>query len=300
MYLKSRLLTSLALVAALCAPAFASDLDQIIPAPVQDEYVPVEVGSGWYIRGDVGFNFGGKHNSDEYDLAPVHYDNNFRDAINAGVGVGYRFNDIFRADATLDRVFNSNFESSQLVAPQGPCNGTGEYIDLNSGFTYFDDFDIQNCIRKDAASYNAWTMMANAYADLGTFNGFTPFIGAGVGAARVRWLEETGTITCAPVDPSVHQEACSAQGTVAQPALNEIYTEQGVINSATDWRLAYSVTAGFGYQLSQNLVLDTSYRFTSVGGGTGSIPYGATPGSSIAADGFGLHQVKMGLRYEIW
>jgi opacity protein-like surface antigen len=302
MKLTHRLLPALAILASImAAPALAADSDQIIPAPViEDNYVPVEIGTGWYIRGDVGYNFGGRQNDEFYDLTPVTFDNSYADAINVGVGFGYRFNDIFRMDTTLDRVFGGSFSNTELVAPTGPCNGIGEYVNPNTGVVFLGAYDINNCLRKDESSYNAWYAMGNAYADLGTFNGFTPFLGAGLGVAKINWQEQTNSITCVPVAGDVHREACSAIGSVAQPPFNSIYTEPGVLNNGSNWKLAMSLTAGVSYELSKGLHLDTSYKFTSIGGGFGSIPYGPTPGSSIAKDGFGLHQVKMGVRYEIW
>ena len=40
-----------------CRPALAADYDppMIIDQPVEE--VPVEVGTGWYLRGDIGYNF---------------------------------------------------------------------------------------------------------------------------------------------------------------------------------------------------------------------------------------------------
>jgi opacity protein-like surface antigen len=296
---KLKLLAAVVSLLSLSAPVIAADNDLIIPAQ-QEDFVPVEIGSGWYIRGDIGVNFGGRHNSDQYDLAPVNYSNSYRDALNVGVGVGYRINDMFRADAGIDHIFDSSFGSTQLVAPTGPCLGIGEYVDTGTGVIYMGPYAITNCLREDKASYTANIAMANLYADLATISGFTPFLGAGLGMARISWTEETNSITCVPVDPTLHREGCVAGGTAAQPALNSIYTEPGIVNNGTDWRVAFSLTAGVAYQLTKNVIVDTSYKFTSVGGGTGSIPYGSTPGSSMAEDGFGLHQVKMGLRYEIW
>jgi opacity protein-like surface antigen len=299
MFSKLKPFAVLALLTSFIAPVMAADNDLIIPAQ-QEDYVPVEIGSGWYIRGDIGVNFGGRHNSDQYDLAPVNFNNSYRDALNIGAGFGYRFNDMFRADATIDHIFDSSFGSAQIVAPTGPCLGRGEYIDLGTGTAYFGPYAISNCLREDKATYTTNLFMANLYTDLATVSGFTPFVGAGLGMARISWTEETNSITCIPVDGTLHREGCVAGGTIAQPGLNEVYTEPGVVNNGTDWRVAFSLSAGLAYQLTKNVIVDTSYKFTSVGGGTGSIPYGSTPGSSMAEDGFGLHQVKMGLRYEIW
>jgi opacity protein-like surface antigen len=290
--------SALAFVAASVFSAYAAD-DEVIPATQEDAYTPVEIGSGWYIRGDVGINFGGKHNTNTYTLAPVKHDNNFRDAVTFGGGVGYRFNEMFRVDATLDKIFQSNFGSRQLVTPQGPCLGTGIYVNTATGVEFLGPFAIQNCIREDKSDYQALVAMANAYVDLGNYHGFTPFLGAGLGIARVSYTEETGTITCVPVAADVHEETCAATGTIAQPPKNTIYTEPGIIHSGNDWRLAYAVSAGVSYDISKNLKLDTTYRFSNIAGGSG-IPYGPTPGSSMSKDGFSLHQIKMGLRYEIW
>ncbi len=66
MKLALRFLPALALLTSVfAAPVLAADVDQIIPAQVlEDNYVPVEIGTGWYIRGDVGYNIGGRQNSD--------------------------------------------------------------------------------------------------------------------------------------------------------------------------------------------------------------------------------------------
>jgi opacity protein-like surface antigen len=292
------IVSALALIATSVFGTFAAD-DLVIPATQEDAYVPVEVGSGWYIRGDVGINFGGKHNTDSYTLAPVYYDNNFRDATTFGIGAGYRFNELFRVDAGLEKIFSSSFGSRQVVAPVGPCLGTGIYVNTVTDVSYLGPYAIQNCIQEDKSKYDAMVAMASAYVDLGTYRGFTPFLGAGIGAARVSYTEEVGTITCVPVDAGVHEETCAATGTIAQPAKNTVYTEPGVIQSGNDWRLAYAISAGLSYNLTKNLKLDTIYRYSSIAGGSG-IPYGSTPGSSMSKDGFSLHQIKMGLRYEIW
>lgn len=44
---------------------------------------------------------------------------------------------------------------------------------------------VQNGFNKYTGNKSEWLIMANAYADLGTWWCVTPFIGAGVGAARV-------------------------------------------------------------------------------------------------------------------
>jgi opacity protein-like surface antigen len=289
---------------AVSSNAFAADdlingsdaaFNATLPQIENDAYKPVEIGSGWYIRGDIGYNMSAKHNSKEYSLAPVNHQNDYRDAVTFGAGVGYRMNDMLRLEAGAEQIFSSKFKSSQAIAPEGPCNGRVFSAELEGWVPG----DIENCIREDSAEYKALLTMANAYVDLGTYNGFAPFVGAGIGAARVSFREETGSIFCVPVHPEMNAEGCVPKGTADQPAPNVPYTQAGAVNADTEWRMAYSVSAGVAYDLSNNLKLDSTYRFTKIGSG-GDIPYGETPGSSMARDGFSLHQVKMGLRYEIW
>jgi opacity protein-like surface antigen len=302
------ILSTLALMALPIPCAFAADdlingsgdgsdlpFNRVLPKIGADAYKSVEVGSGWYIRGDIGYNINGKHNAEKYTLAPVNYENNYKDAITFGAGFGYRLNEMIRFDAGAEQIFSSEFSSRRAVAPEGPCKGRALLVDPPG----WGPADIENCIREDKASYKAFITMANAYVDLGAYNGITPFLGLGIGAARVSFKEEIGNINCVPVSAAMNAEGCVPRGVADQPAPNIPYTQIGHYNSDTDWRLAYALSAGASYDLSKNLKLDTIYKFTKIGSGSG-IPYGATPGSSMARDGFSLHQVKMGLRYEIW
>lgn len=305
MTLVPRLILSVAFAAAAVPGqrALAADYDPPIYVDDAPEYVPVEVGSGWYLRGDIGYNFSARHATDNYrdPLSGTAYEANFRDALTAGIGFGYRFTDYVRADATLDRIFGSDFNNRQhLDQPTGPCIGYGEIIDEFGNAALNMLYPINNCLSEDSASYNAWLLMGNVYADLGTYAGFTPFVGAGAGVARVSWNEEVDSITCVPEAAEVHFEGCSATGSLNQPPPNTIYTEPGIYNSGVDYRFAWSVTAGMSYLLNPNLSLDTSYRYISVGGSDQSIVYNNTPGSSMAQDGFAVHQVKVGLRYQLW
>jgi opacity protein-like surface antigen len=136
--------------------ASAADLDAVGYEPVV-EAQPVEVGSGWYLRGDLGYNISSKTGltardqfgnsvSESFDL-----DKNFVPS----VGIGYQFTDYLRADVT----------------------GSYSKQDLD-GFP---------------AEARIWDMMANGYVDLGNFAGFTPYLGGGLGFANVRYSFDTGS-----------------------------------------------------------------------------------------------------------
>ena len=79
-----------------------------------------------------------------------------------GLGVGYQFNNWFRADVTGEYRGNSQFFGTDRITFTGGV-GTDTYH----------------------GSKSEWVVLANAYVDLGTWWCMTPFIGAGVGGARV-------------------------------------------------------------------------------------------------------------------
>ena len=82
-----------------------------------------------------------------------------------GVGVGYQFNNWFRADVTGEYRGNANFHGLTDVLP-------------DTGAVQRRQRHLQR-----PASPN-WVFLANAYVDLGTWWCITPFIGAGVGTSR--------------------------------------------------------------------------------------------------------------------
>ena len=104
---------TVALVASLgsLAAAQAADYDPPIYVEQAAEYVPVEVGSGWYLRGDVGYVFDASIGSVDYTHLRLRRDNvqpgllhteDIKADFSWGGGFGYRFTDYFRADATVD------------------------------------------------------------------------------------------------------------------------------------------------------------------------------------------------------
>src|SRR5687768_9886191 len=91
--------TAMALPAVTQAPASDYDPPMIIDEPVEE--VPVEVGTGWYLRGDIGYNFSLEADGDftyrTFNVLPGAYSDNVFDTANVGegvtwgAGVGYRF-----------------------------------------------------------------------------------------------------------------------------------------------------------------------------------------------------------------
>jgi opacity protein-like surface antigen len=282
MSLQSRLLLPALLMTAASGPALAADYEPPVVADMPvlvdqaPEFVPVEVGSGWYLRGDIGYAIStapaGAFTYRAFDAGvytPGTYNTGtWSGDLSFGVGFGYRFTDMLRADITAEN-FNLRFDGTRAFA--SPCPGE------TAGTT---------CSATDTAMLNSWSILANGYVDLGTIAKFTPYLGAGAGVTYANWGDATSNYTCAG--------AGCAGGTVVR-------TQTGI----DSWRFTYALMAGFAYDISKNFKLDVGYMFRLVAGGSTfafSAPSQAAGASGVQASdpGFNQHEIKLGLRYEIW
>ncbi|MEM1376749.1 MAG: outer membrane protein [Pseudomonadota bacterium] len=256
-----------ALAAALTGNALAADLAPpvVIETPTisAPEAIPAKVG-GWYIRGDVSYNLN-KFRGADYMTATGfdgYLSGDLDNSYSLGGGIGYHFNHNLRADVTLDYDFKSDFSGTSA----GICT-------IDDGDPLTDD--STPCNSSDTSGYTAWTLLANAYVDLGTFNGFTPYVGGGIGGARVSW----------------------------HPLVNEIsggfdqdgtYTHEGF----NEWRFAYALMAGVSYDVSHNVAVDVGYRYRKIHGQK-MFDYEAVSATGVGVDrGLESHQFRAGLRYK--
>ena len=102
--------------------------------------------------------------------------------------------------------------------------------------------------------------MTNGYWNIGTFEGITPYVGAGVGFAHLSTSDQTTTVGIA--------------------------IESG---STTD-NLAWSLNAGAAYELFQNNPLDINYRFINLGDFKQSV--------RTKYDELSAHEVRSGLYFK--
>ncbi|HEY4193066.1 MAG TPA: outer membrane beta-barrel protein [Mesorhizobium sp.] len=273
--------TMLAIAMLAGGPAFAADL-YVEEAP-EATPAPVVAVSGWYLRGDIGYVFKSKSqgNWDFYNQFPgvqgiddtLRYDHlNLGASASFGGGVGYRFNDYLRTDATLD-FFHAKV-SGGTACPSYVRN------DAAHGFLPFSD-----CHYDNNASANVWAPMVNAYVDLPSMGAITPYLGLGIGAAFVDY----GKLNV--------QEVCGdcPAGFSPYSATNE---------GLSSWRLAGSAMAGLSYRVSDHFLLDAGYKYTRVGSGKAfaydahDAAHGAT-GTQIRDNGFNFHALRVGVRYEV-
>lgn len=282
----SRLLSILTFAALMSGSALAADLDNIINAPQEDPYVPVEIGTGWYIRGDISYDFASTATGSyrtygvasagppvTYAYGAADYDNfDYQAGGDWSVGGGYQFNSFLRADATIGYWKRGVYGTDSDPAP------------CAIGFP-----TAVGCRSVDTTTVTAWESMANVYADLGTFVGVTPYLGGGLGVVNVKYGDLSNVAEC-------FDAAGAAIATCGYSA-----THPGL----SSWRFAWAVMAGASYDLTKNLKFDLGYRYSHVDGGAmfgfdaATTALGAT-GTQGSDDGFSTHQVKAGLRYAIW
>lgn len=258
------------LVLLAAVPAVADDIE-IIDAPEVDISANSEA-ANWYARADFGYAaaiHGSKPDYTTFDGAG--YDTNRFDSarlarpFSVSGGVGYQLTDVFRADVTADFFTGdlSGTSSSASRCSSGEPSGTG-------------------CSFSHAAEYDSTGVMANAYADLVTIAGFTPYVGAGLGVARVSWDRFETRATC-----TAGGAACS--GTV--------YGGQSLEGDAA-FRFSYAVMAGVSYAVTDRIKLDAGYRYSDIAGGDISVFQAS--GAQAADHGFSRHEVRVGLRVSLW
>jgi opacity protein-like surface antigen len=195
--------------------------------------------SGWYLRADVGFrwNGGGPSTADVIrEKYTTSYDGTF--------GFGYKYQ-WFRADLTYDRSGPTRVTATTTAAFNQP--------QLN-------------------AKISSQTVLANGYVDFGTWGGFTPYVGAGFGIARLKSVDYLDT---------------------ANSPSNNVF---GVTSRGTQQNFAWAAMAGVAYQVASNWVLDVGYRHIEMG----NVPSSEGAGTRTNAAVFKSQhtdEARVGIRY---
>jgi opacity protein-like surface antigen len=248
-------------VTLLSQAAVAADM-AIAPPPA---YAPavVEDFGGWYLRGDIGFSnqrVDRLNNALDTTLTSSVQTNNFNTAGIFGLGVGYKVNNWFRADITGEYRGNSQFLGKDVNTFPGGV-GTDTYHGTKS----------------------EWVVLGNAYVDLGTWWCITPFIGAGVGGARVSIANFTDagiTNVGGLVSPSV------AFG-----------------DNMSKWNFAWAAHAGLAYKVTPSFTVELAYRYLDMGDGlTGDLrTFDGTNAinNPMTFKNITSHDLKLGVRWDL-
>ena len=253
----------------------ASAADLLPPPPVIE--VPEVVqksSSGWYLRGDISYDFQeshGVHAINPAGLTPLRsYD--VDDSYNIGLGLGYQISNHFRVDATVEHIFDASFHGGTVTS----CNG-----------------GVDNCYSTEETEFSKTKLMANAYVDLAHIGGLTPYIGAGIGGAYVKYDDIAVTDTCVAPGPAYPNPATHPPcptGVIPNP---NSYS----IDGDGAWRFAWALHAGASYNVSHNVKLDLGYTFSRIEGGKMGGSNSGGVYTQYDDKGFTDHTVRAGLRY---
>jgi opacity protein-like surface antigen len=283
-----------------------------VPAPMP---IPDSVGTGWYIRGDIGAGRRGSKDVSEsgmqfgqsgpngqggtdtmipwagysnhtspFGSSPSWFNNDNKTIFNYGGGVGYHWTKNFRTDVTLDRrnpdkyVGRGTYAYQYQTASNNPAPGCKTCITNTEVMgTVVDDTTIKS-----------GALLLNGYYDIGTYRGFTPYIGGGLGVAllSVNRHVAVSEIGC-QYDPAVPGQCASAA---------DFNLSRGGSASGKTSQVAFAAaaTAGISYSLTQNTALDVNYKYLFINGT--DVTAG---GSKVHIGDIGEHQLRTGLRWDI-
>lgn len=255
----------LAGVASLAATAttYAADLLPPPPPPVYYPPPPIVVGSGWYLRGDLGAGLTQLSNARSEFTRPIpdfSQEGSFlKETAIVGAGAGYQVNNWFRADVTGEYRFGAKYRAFENYTGSPNCP---------TGSGYF-------CVDGYKGTVSSAVFLANGYVQLGTWYGITPYVGGGVGVA----LNTMSGL----VDYGITNSGAFGQ------AANK-----------TTSNFAWALMAGLSYDLTPNVKLDIGYRYLDMGKlVTGSIECNVNNGCPHEVQRFNLtsHDLRIGLRY---
>ena len=244
------------LAASLAASATRA-ADYSPPPPVyiqQPQQVIESFTDGWYLRGDVGVGMM-RANQLEYIRNPLNFNDfaiehsSMGDTFFIGGGVGYEFNNWLRFDVT------GEYRGKTTVNAVGSYTfGGGTFGDVYQGYL------------------KSWVFLANAYVDLGTWNCFTPFVGAGIGFTRntLNDFVDTGLGT----------------------------SGRGFGRDTSEWHAAWALHAGVAYNVTKNFKVELAYRYLNLGSITDTIDcVGGCNPDSYKFGNIHSQDIKLGLRW---
>jgi opacity protein-like surface antigen len=283
--MKAIVAAALAGVALAATPSLAADLFGAAAPPMSfpgDAGPMAEVGSNWYLRGDIGV---GLDPATTFSMAPVStpaqgvgvlpFDGSVgsarqRQDFSGDIGVGYRFNNYLRGEATYEyRVGPAGHNLNTVICPQ-----TATMYSSTTGYEYQTG---ETCNGSLSLQQRNLTALASAYLDLGNYWGVTPYVGAGAGlnanttSGTVAYTETVGgasyvgNLVTTGVAPQVWVNPLN--GVVLSPQPNVPFTNQVWDRSihSTKYAPAWALMAGVGIKISPSATLDIGYRYLNAG-----------------------------------
>jgi len=291
--------------------AHAADMDfpNAPPLPSLTPEVPMELGTGWYLRGDIGYAReqapklfldanAGTPGSTIPIGAQLLNSNATKNGWSAGLGFGYKFNSWLRTDITYERRNTMKADASSLPFD---CQRETAGMDDPDGNKVGIGVIYNKCTAGQNASLSRSVALANIYFDLGNWSGVTPYVGAGVGFvygatnATYNWYNQADGSSYNPTlvrpdgYPLIYYHFDNLGNPIAgQPVNYGSQSRLQAVNSG-NFSFAWALMAGFSYDISSHMKLDINYRYLNMGAWT-------TPTVSSIAK---ASDVRIGVRYMI-
>ena len=301
-----------ALTALGAAPALAADMLKF-PVESAPEFAlrQVELGSGWYLRGGLAAS-----NDKGPLLVPdAPSDRKINWAID--VGAGYKFNNWLRSDATL--TFNKPQDVSRkgftVTCPYQLWGAARQSDGVLLGYLW--DTEHDTCNPQSTSQLKKVDLLFNVYVDLGTWNGFSPYVGAGAGVSLLKssaslkylktsdgsvygpdlsptgayphvWVDSTGS----PVTSWTDGAGVVHAGNPPVSFDKNVWTRT---NNKTSFNLAWSLMGGVAYDVTPQLKAEFGYRYLN----SGSFTSLTSPLVGSAKSKIDSHQMQVGFRYMI-
>ena len=235
----------LATAACLAMPALAADL---YGGSIKDAPVAMASPHHCYFRGDLGYSWS-------------------RDP-------SVKFTQTGAAGFITDSVTNTSLDNTWIGGLGVGCGSGVRGIRGELMFDWHGDRDLRGTLAAPlggtlSSSVRSYTLMFNGYYDLGRFDRWTPYIGAGVGVAHNDL--DSVTFTALP----------------------------NTLLGGDRWSLAWSLMAGVGVQVTDRITLDIGYRYIDMGKVNSSTVdnTGFAANAPVRVDDLTAHEFKVGLRF---
>jgi opacity protein-like surface antigen len=267
----------LAGLCALAEPAAGADFGQPFPGlaspPALDDRV--QFATNWYVRGDLAYAQETFPNISPFTFGASP---SMLNTYSADIGGGYKVNNWFRTDLILD--YRSQIHAIGSAATPCFTNVTNPPPSGNPVGT--------TCIDHSDNEIHRWDLLANGYLDLGTWDGFTPYIGAGAGVTWSR-IQQSDNFT---LNGLPCQATC---GFITNGGNVVTFADFDRSQSNNTYRFAWAAMAGVAIAMTDHAQLDVGYRFLDLGSITGISPVtGTTVTQRVRAN-----EVRAGVRYMI-
>jgi opacity protein-like surface antigen len=292
-------LIALGALAALSGPAAADGYitgprEIAVPAPMPvPAPIPVQEGFTCYFRADINYGWPGSRSYSEKGLlygedpggtvftsAAMPFSSDVSDVYGGTFGIGAYFTPRIRGDITLDwRHDQTNKFSGSYPYAYGPIAG-----------------DTVNGRVLDSLKLSSAVVLANGYFEPLPRGMFTPYVGAGIGFVYnqiTRSYSNTETLADGAGVPA------NFTGTTA--------STRSRVGAGKDSNvgLAAALMAGVSFSLDHRWALDVGYRALYMDGMSSTITVPSfvtttTQHSTATLDSSWEHEVRVGLRFNIW